>query len=163
MAGRPPHRHAGLPLPQWRQVSEAHLEETGASVVGVGGVHKEDAGVPPWQRLRDGGPVGPKLRATGALDSGPPEGAVRMLVVGVSPPVPRPGKEVPEVQDSRAQPLEGGEDTGGIGPPAGGGWGISGQPSRSATAALQGRGAAASARGVGRGVPWCPRPRPRLC
>ena len=70
------------------------------------------------QRLGDGGPFGAKLGARGALDSGRPEGAVVTLAVDPQPPVPRPGEEVPEAGDPRAQALKGGEDTGGASPPS---------------------------------------------
>ena len=79
---------------------------------------REDPGVPPLQRLADGGPLGPKLGAIGALDGGQPDRAVHALVVGVPPPIPRPGEDVPEAQAPRAQPLEGGEGTGGAGQPS---------------------------------------------
>ena len=72
--GRPPHGRTGLLLPQWHPVRAPRVEETGAPVVRAGGTREEDAGVPPLQRL-DGGPLGPKLRATGALDGGPPDTA----------------------------------------------------------------------------------------
>ena len=96
------------------------VEETGVSVVGGGGRGRTQRGpwVPSLQHLGDGGPLGPKLGAGWALDSGPLEGAVRTLVVGVPPPVPRPSKEALEAREPGAQPLEGGKDKGGVGPPS---------------------------------------------
>ena len=96
MPGRPPHRRAGLLLPQWRQAATPHVAQAGAPVVRPGGEREEDPGVPPLQHLADGDPIGPELGANRALDDGQPDRAVHELVVSVPPPIPRPGEEVPE-------------------------------------------------------------------
>ena len=89
--------------------------EASAPVVRPGGAREEHRGVPLLQRLADGGPLGPELRAIG--DGGEPDGAGHALVVGVPPPIPHPSEEVREAQDLMAPALKGGEGTGGAGPP----------------------------------------------
>ena len=173
--GRQPHRHAGLLLPQWRQVPAPRVGEAGAAVVRPGGARKEDPGVPPLQCRADGGPLGPKLGAIRALDGGQPDRAVHARVVGVPPPIPRPGEEVPQAQEPRAQPLEGGKATGGAGPPSalvGGEEHLVGLaapspqqgeamlPPPAPRARPQGLQGLRGARGGGGGGQQCPRPHP---
>ena len=116
--GRPPHRRAGLQLTQRRELPAPRVGEAGAPVVWPGRAREEEPGVPPLQHLAEGGPLGPELGAIGALHGGQPDKAVHALVVGVPPPIPRPGVEVPEARDPRAQPLERGEGIGGAAPPS---------------------------------------------
>ena len=85
MAGRPLHRRAGLVLLQWRQVPAPRVQETGAPIVVAGGARaKRTPGYLHCTAWPTVAPIGSKLGASEALDSGPLDKAVHVLVVGLA-------------------------------------------------------------------------------